>query len=139
MKNSIGVLLGGVLVAVCASSAPAQELTMAPEAAVRIVNHYTSAVEVYVFDHDDRRFSLGSVETGDFKQMVISTEWVEAGVVQIKVYPKGTPRGLAGSGAEDGVKSSKLTLSAGDVIDFWLEPDLGDSMVRVTHQLAAAN
>jgi len=134
MKNSFGVILGGVLVAVCASSAPAQVLTMAPEASVRIINHYTSAVRVFVFDHEDRRFPLGTVETGDFQQMVISSEWVEAGVVQVKVYPKGGPRGLAGSGAEDGVKSSKITLAPGDVIDFWLEPELGESMVRLTRR-----
>ena len=107
---------------------------MAPEASVRIINHYTSAVRVFVFDHEDRRFSLGTVETGEFQQMVISTEWVDAGVVQVKVYPKGGLRGLAGSGAEDGVKSSRLTLSPGDVIDFWLEPNLGESMVRLTRR-----
>ena len=132
MKNSIGALLGVVLIAVGASGAPAQVLTMAPEASVRIINHYTSAVQVFVFDHEDRRFPLGTVEAGDYQRMVLSAEMLEAGVVQVKVYPKGGPRGLAGSGAEDGVKSTRLTLSPGDVIDFWIEPNLGESMVRLT-------
>lgn len=138
MKNPIRIFMGGLLVAFSAANASGQELATAAgpttDASVRVMNHHTSAVRVFLFDSEDRRFPLGTVEAGDYLEMAVSAEWVEAGAVQIKVFPAEGPRGLAGSGAEDGVKSSRLTLSAGDAIDFWIEPDLAKSMVRLSRK-----
>ena len=100
---------------------------------VRIVNHHQTQVRVFAFDNEDRRHEIGTVGSGDFEQLVIPSELVEKGAVQIKVYPSGQVPGLGAPSEPDyGVKSSKLTLNVGDTIDFWIEPELADSMVRLT-------
>ena len=103
------------------------------DAVVRVVNFNKVDVRVFVFDSEGRRTDLGTVATGDVAEMDLAETLLEQGAVQVKIYPVGAVAGLgAPSDAGNGVKSNKLHLDGGDVVDVWVEPDLEDTMVRIT-------
>ncbi len=88
---------------------------------------------MFVFDSEDRRVELGEVAAGDFREFRVDGGLITEGAVQVKAYPVIPGGGLASrSEGDNGVKSSRLTLFEGDVVDFWLEPNLTQSMVRLT-------
>lgn len=131
MKSPSRILFPAVLL--FGLAVPLNAQSSGDEAVVRIMNHAESAVRVFVFDSEDRRHELGTVQRGDFMQLPIPMEIVSQGAVEIKVYPVGSVPGLGAPSEPDyGVKSTKLTLNAGDTVDFWIEPVLEDSMVRIT-------
>ena len=135
MKNSRQVLTAAMALAAFSMMAPAAVAADSPDegATVRVVNYHKAPVRLYVFDRDDRRIELGVVAAGDVEELAIPEALLEQGSVQVKAYPVATGVGL-GSATEpgNGVKSSRLILDDGDVVDFWLEPTLENSMVRIT-------
>ncbi len=137
MKTQAVALLAGLMIAGFVAQAPAAaemvDIGAEENAVVRVVNLHKNAVRVYVFDKEGRRNLLGTVETGDFAELAIDEAFLAGGPVQVKAYPLSRIPGL-GSPAEgdDGVRSSTLYLDGGDVVDFWLEPNLEASMLRVT-------
>ncbi|MGI9625503.1 MAG: hypothetical protein ACR2QM_01590, partial [Longimicrobiales bacterium] len=103
------------------------------EALVRVVNYHKSDVRVFVFDSEGARTLLGVVNRGDYRELELDQHLIEQGAVQVKVYPIGGVAGLgAPAEAGNGVKSNKLHLNAGDVVDVWVEPELEATMVRLT-------
>ncbi|MDH3225235.1 MAG: hypothetical protein OEO23_16050 [Gemmatimonadota bacterium] len=137
MKTQTVALLAGLMTAGFVAQAPVAadmvEIAGAENAVVRVVNLHKNDVRVYVFDQEGRRSLLGTVEAGEFAELAIDEALLAEGPVQVKAYPLSRIPGL-GSPAEgdNGVRSNKLYLDGGDVVDFWLEPNLEASMLRVT-------
>ena len=136
MKLRTVALVAGLLTAGFAADASATETVVIDreeDAVVRVVNLNKNTVRVYVFDKEGRRELLGEVQAGDFAELAIEGELLAEGPVQVKAYPVNRIGGLGHPAAGDqGVRSNKLHLGAGDVVDFWLEPNLEASMLRIT-------
>lgn len=137
MKVQTVALLAGLLSAGFAAEASAATdavvIDREEDAVVRVVNLNKSDVRVYVFDKEGRRQLLGEVEAGEFAELPLQAALLAEGPVQVKAYPVTRIGGLGHPAEGDnGVRSNKLYLDAGDVIDFWLEPNLEASMLRIT-------
>ena len=137
MKAQTVALLAGLLSAGFAAEASAATDVVVidgeDDAVVRVVNLNKNDVRVYVFDKEGRRELLGEVEAGDFAELPIEAALLAEGPVQVKAYPMNRIGGLGHPAEGDnGVRSNKLYLDGGDVIDFWLEPNLEASMLRIT-------
>lgn len=136
MKAQTVVLLAGLLSAGFAAEASAATealIDRGEDAVVRVVNLNKSDVRVYVFDKDGRRELLGEVNAGEFAELPIQAALLAEGPVQVKAYPVNRIAGLGHRAEGDnGVRSNKLYLGEGDVVDFWLEPNLEASMLRIT-------
>lgn len=135
MNTTISTLMAGILLAAFVAVAPVQAETSLGQgdAVVRVVNYNKADVRVFVFDSEGRRTLLGVVRSGEFGELEIEEAITGPGPVQVKVYPVGRLAGLgAAAESDNGIKSSKLHLDGGDIVDFWVEPKLEDSMVRLT-------
>jgi len=137
MKAQTVALLAGLMTAGLAPQESAATEAVAVDAedtaVVRVVNLHKTDVRVYVFDHEGRRELLGTVEAGEFAELPIDAALLAGGPVQVKAYPMSQMAGLGSPAAgEHGIRSNMLYLGSGDVVDFWLEPNLEASMLRVT-------
>ena len=136
MKKRIVVHMVALLAAALGFASPVQaEVARASddEALVRVVNYHKTDVRVFVYDADGRRQLLGVVQTGEYQELELARDLISAGPIQVKVYPVSQVAGLGTpSEGDNGVKSNLLELDEGDVLDFWLEPNLEASMVKVT-------
>ena len=133
MNTSFSKVAAMALMAALVAAAPVQAETPDEDATVRVVNFNKADVRVFVFDADGHRTLLGTVSSGDVRELDLEETLIAQGAVQVKVYPVGTVAGLgAPAEAANGIKSNLLHLDGGDVVDVWVEPQLESTMVRIT-------
>ena len=96
---------------------------------LRVVNHGTAAVRVYVVDASGKLHGLGRVWTDDFKVLEIPGDIAAKGDVQIRVFPD-RPLGSL-QGEADGIETRSLSLKLGDAVNLYVESRIDASQVEV--------
>ena len=133
MKGTYRLALLMGLIAFGAASAEAAELAGpedAPARAVRVINNYVTPVNVYVQDAEGRLHRLGGVARGQAKLLEISDEIAPLGDYRIKVFPNEPV--WSSIGDDFGVRTRDISLDEGDVLNFWVEPELTNSLLELT-------
>ena len=131
MKTLSSLALCMSLMGLAATSAEAVPVPADDEgpSIVRVVNNYSSVVQVYAEDADGRLHKLGRVGRGDFAEFAVPTE-VSARAYRVKVYPH---QPVWEQQHDDfGVKTNPLDGGADASVTVWLEPDLRRSLVQTT-------
>ena len=96
---------------------------------VRVINDYHAPVRVYVQDADSRLHHLGRVLPSTAKSLEIDAEIAAKGSFRIKVFPESPPWNRLGE--DIGVRSRDITLDEGEMVRFWVEPELTKSRISV--------
>jgi hypothetical protein len=96
---------------------------------IRVINNYTSSVQVYVEDAQGKLHALGRVRHSDLKVLVVPQEIARRGEFRVKVFPS-APLWAATSYGK-GIRTGDLSLEEHDTVNFWVEPDLTASIVEV--------
>ena len=96
--------------------------------AVRVINNYIAPVKVYVEDADGKVHELGRVRRSHAEVFEISSEIAGLGAYRIKVFPN--EPAWAPVTDDFGVRTRDLALADGEVLNFWVEPDLTKSKLE---------
>ena len=131
-KGTLQVAVAAALLGLGATSAKAETPVAGPAnntVELRVVNHGTAAVRVYVVDASGKLHGLGRVWTDDFKILEISGDIAAKGEVQIRVFPDGPVGSL--QGAADGIETPSLSLKLGDAVNMYVESRINASQVEI--------
>lgn len=101
-----------------------------PGPEIRVINNYTSPVRVYVQDTRGKLHALGTVLHADVEVLTVPESVTTQGDFRVKVFPAEPLWALASYG--EGVRTGDLHLGQGEVLNFWVEPDLTQSTIQVT-------
>lgn len=127
-------LLAGLMTMTPAATAAAEATgpEYPPEgAAVRVINNYQTRVEVFVEDAAGRMHRLAYVASGELALLEISEEIVSRGTYRVKVFPSAPV--WAPAHDDFGIRTPDVRLPPGQVLNFWVEPNLEKSTLEVTN------
>lgn len=97
---------------------------------IRVINHHTSAVRVYVEDRFGTQKLLGWVNHSDTRTLTVPTDMTKLGSVDIKIFADQPVMSLRS--APYGVQTRPLNLRAGDVVSLRLQTRLEDSYIQIS-------
>jgi len=133
MRNwTLRIALSVGFLALGASTAVAQMAHGSSDAdarEVRVINDYHAPVRVYVQDANSRLHHLGRVLPSTAKSLEIDAEIAAKGSFRIKVFPVSQP--WARISEDAGVRTRSITLDDGEMVRFWVEPDLTNSKISI--------
>lgn len=130
---ALGLTLGlsGIGVAPALAEVPSADDSNA-NTIVRVLNNHRAAVRVYAESEAGRRVWLGYVDREGLRDLTIPADLLEDGNLRLAVYPVAA---LPGSGLEarpqDGIRTGSISLSGGETVDVWLEPELLRSAITI--------
>ena len=96
---------------------------------MRVINEYHTPVRVYVQDADSRLHHLGRVLPSTAKSLEIDAEIAAKGSFRIKVFPVSQP--WTRMSEDCGIRTRSITLEDGEMVRFWVEPDLTNSKISI--------
>ena len=132
MKGTLQVAAAMALLAMGATSAKAETPVTGPTSntvELRVINHGTSAVHVYVVDAKGKTHAFGRVWTDDFKVLEIPGDLAAQGDIQIRVIPDQLVGSLQGQ--PDGIETGSLSVKLGDAVNLYVESRLERSQVEI--------
>jgi hypothetical protein len=118
---ALGATAAGAQMAHGSSDADARE--------VRVINDYHAPVRVYVQDADSRLHHLGRVLPSTAKSLEIDADIAAKGSFRIKVFPVAQP--WTRMSEDSGIRTRSITLEDGEMVRFWVEPDLTNSKISI--------
>ncbi len=100
---------------------------------VRVLNNYRSAVRIFLQDSDGNLYRLGRVASLGLQTFEVPNDLVDKGDdVELIAIPVKLPLGFTVPAATyPGVETATISLEPGQMIDFWLEPDLASSTASI--------
>ena len=106
----------------------------AATATVRVLNNYRSAVRIFLQDSHGNRYKLGRVVPLALQTFEVPSELVDKGdeVKLIAISQAGfLPWFTIPAVLHPGVETTTIPLEPGQLIDFWLEPNLSASTATI--------